>query len=125
MSRRIHCLPIGDKDVHAAQETCWCHPTEIEPLLWVHNAADCREARERITGQKCSDGWVNVAECPALDAGDQQGTDAKRMLRDEILAVMWRYSRESDVTIMETIEAAHKAAERIAQIALDAKSGEH
>lgn len=46
---------------------------------------------------------------------------AIEQLRNEILAVMWRYSQESDVTILETIQAAHKAAERIAQIALDAK----
>jgi hypothetical protein len=45
-------------------------------------------------------------------------------LRNEILAVMWRYSQESDVTILETIKAAHQAAERIAQIALDAKADE-
>jgi len=45
-------------------------------------------------------------------------------LRNEILAVMRRYSQESDVTILETIKAAHQAAERIAQIALDAKAGE-
>jgi hypothetical protein len=46
-------------------------------------------------------------------------TDAQSKLRDEILAVMWRYSQESDVTILETIKAANQAAERIAQIALD------
>jgi len=45
-------------------------------------------------------------------------------LRNEILAVMWRYSKESDVTILETIEAAHQAAERIVQITLDSKDGE-
>ena len=39
-------------------------------------------------------------------------------VRNEILAVMWRYSSESDITILECIVAAHKAAERIAQIAL-------
>lgn len=60
--RRIHVLPVGDEGIHAAQEICWCHPTEIEPRLWVHNAKDCREAEERITGEKCSDGWVNIAE---------------------------------------------------------------
>jgi hypothetical protein len=45
-------------------------------------------------------------------------------LRNEIIAVMWRYSQESDVTIIETIKAAHQAAERIAQIALDAKESD-
>lgn len=43
-------------------------------------------------------------------------------LKNEILAVMLRYSRESDVTILETIKAAHMAAERIAEIALNAKA---
>ena len=45
-------------------------------------------------------------------------------VRNEILAVMWRYSSESEITILECIIAAHKAAERIAQISLDAKAGE-
>ena len=47
--------------------------------------------------------------------------DAQEQLRQELLAVMWRYSQESNVTILETIKAAHQAAEHIAQIALDAK----
>lgn len=47
--------------------------------------------------------------------------DSQEQLREELLAVMWRYSQESNVTILETIKAAHQAAERIAQIALDAK----
>ena len=50
--------------------------------------------------------------------------DLIEKIRNEILAVMWRYSSESDVTILECIVAAHKAAERIAQIALDAKAAE-
>lgn len=62
MVRRIHVLPVGDVELHAAQSICWCHPTETEPKLWVHNAKDCREARERATGEKCGDGWVNIAE---------------------------------------------------------------
>jgi septum formation topological specificity factor MinE len=45
-------------------------------------------------------------------------------LRNEILAVMWRYSKESNVTILEAIKAAHQAAERIAEIALNAKAEE-
>lgn len=50
--------------------------------------------------------------------------DAQNQLRQELLAVMWRYSQESNVTILETIKAAHQAAERIVQIALDAKRDE-
>lgn len=45
----------------------------------------------------------------------------QEQLKQELLAVMWRYSQESNVTILETIKAAHQAAEHIAQIALDAK----
>jgi len=47
--------------------------------------------------------------------------NAQEQLRNEILAMMLRYSRESDITILDAIKAAHQAAERIAQIALDAK----
>lgn len=67
MYRRIHVIPVGDVEIHAAQELCWCHPTETEPRLLVHNAKDCREARERVTGEKCSDGWINIAERVAND----------------------------------------------------------
>ena len=47
-------------------------------------------------------------------------SEAQSKLRDELLAVMWRYSQESDVTILETVKAANEAGERITQIALDA-----
>jgi hypothetical protein len=60
--RCIHSIPLGDEQIHSAQEICWCNPTETEPRLWVHNAKDCREAKERATGEKCSDGWINIAE---------------------------------------------------------------
>lgn len=60
--RRIHVLPVGDVEIHAAQEICWCYPTETEPGMWVHHATDCREAHERVTGEKCSEGWINIAE---------------------------------------------------------------
>lgn len=60
--RRIHVMPIGDVDIHSAQEICWCHPTETTPNVWTHNAKDCREASERRTGERCSAGWVNIAE---------------------------------------------------------------
>ncbi len=61
--RRIHALPVGDLEVHAAQSTCWCHPTETSPQVWVHNAKDCREVHERFTGEgKPGDNWVCIAE---------------------------------------------------------------
>lgn len=60
---RLHTIPIGDYAIHAAQDSCWCHPTAMsEGLVWVHNAKDCRESKERVTGERCSEGWVNIAE---------------------------------------------------------------
>jgi hypothetical protein len=59
--KRFHSLPIGDAEIHSAQATCWCHPTETDPGVWVHNAKDCREAHERIIGQ-CSVGWIVIME---------------------------------------------------------------
>lgn len=67
---RYHVLPVGDLDIHQAQTTCWCHPLETEPNLWVHNAKDCREARERITGKKVSDGWINIAEAFSAEGAE-------------------------------------------------------
>jgi hypothetical protein len=49
---------------------------------------------------------------------------AEDKLRDELLAVMWRYSMESNVTLMGAIKAAHRASERLVELALDAKEGE-
>jgi predicted transcriptional regulator len=40
-------------------------------------------------------------------------------MRDEILAVMWRYSQESDATLLDAVKAAHLAAERILHITLN------
>jgi len=62
MPRNVHVIPIGDERLHSAQLICWCHPIEIEPQLIAHNAKDCREAKERITNEKCSAGWVLIAE---------------------------------------------------------------
>lgn len=60
---RIHVIPVGDYRIHYAQSDCWCYPTErSEGVIWVHHAADCREARERINNEKCSEGWINIGE---------------------------------------------------------------
>lgn len=56
-----------------------------------------------------------------MSKSEEQSTDFEQ-LRNEILAVMWRYSKESDVTIMETIKAAHQAAEHIFRITLEANN---
>jgi hypothetical protein len=64
---RVHVLPVGDEHCHAAQASCWCHPTKdkYDTNLYVHHAKDCREKHERLN--KCSDnyrneGWVNILE---------------------------------------------------------------
>lgn len=64
---RIHVIPVGDTELHCAQESCACHPIEDgEPGVWVHNAFDCREKYERADGEKHSDGWVLIGEEPAI-----------------------------------------------------------
>lgn len=45
-----HVIPIGGNEpIHKASPFCHCNPTrDIEaPLLWIHNAFDCREKFER------------------------------------------------------------------------------
>lgn len=60
---RIHIIPLGDVQLHSAQAICWCHPLNTgEDDLWIHHAADTREAHERVNGEKCSDGWALIAE---------------------------------------------------------------
>lgn len=59
---RFHMLPVGDNKMHVVSEQCWCFPLEMQRGLWAHNAKDCREARERITGKRCSEGWLTLAE---------------------------------------------------------------
>ena len=59
---RIHVIPVGDEDAHAAQATCWCHPLDSGDGVWLHHAKDCREAHERQNGEQCSEGWVNIRE---------------------------------------------------------------
>lgn len=63
MVRRVHVIPTNDKDLHAAQMSCWCFPVHIHGGTVVHNAADCREKTERLDGVGYRDGkWVNVVE---------------------------------------------------------------
>jgi hypothetical protein len=58
----LHVIPIGDEQIHAAQEVCWCHPVPRGDGRWTHNAKDCRERLERQTGEQVSEGWVMIAE---------------------------------------------------------------
>jgi septum formation topological specificity factor MinE len=48
--------------------------------------------------------------------------DIVEIVKNEILAVIWRYSQESDITIIQTLQACNQAGEHIIRIALDAKS---
>ena len=67
----LHAIPVGgDEPIHYANAECWCYPvpdTE-EPTLLVHNAKDCREARERLrpqcTGRKHEgkEVWVLIGQ---------------------------------------------------------------
>ena len=46
-----HVVPRGDIREHETSPDCWCMPDEDdeEPGLWLHNAADDREAFEQGT----------------------------------------------------------------------------
>lgn len=60
--KRLHTIPVGDLEVHSAQTSCWCHPVNVESEIWVHNAKDCRESKERSLNKKVSDGWIIISE---------------------------------------------------------------
>lgn len=68
----IHVIPLNDERQHATASDCWCEPRLdfVDPetnLLWasgdgraIHNAADCREVCEEITGECVEEGreWI-------------------------------------------------------------------
>jgi hypothetical protein len=50
IARRLHSFPVGgDEPLHICSPDCWCYPVRDteQPALWIHNAKDCREAKER------------------------------------------------------------------------------
>lgn len=63
VTRLLHIIPVGNSEpVHDANIACWCHPLRQECTV-VHNAKDCREARERLnisTGPESR--WVLIGE---------------------------------------------------------------
>jgi len=71
-----------------------------------------------IEGTEVAEGCEDRVAIPSSKAAKYT---PQEQLKNELLACMWRYSQESDLTILETIQAAHQAAERICQIALDGK----
>ena len=59
---KIHTFPVDDLDIHVIGSSCWCHPLETEPGLYIHNAKDCREVVERRTHKNKGKGWEIVRE---------------------------------------------------------------
>jgi hypothetical protein len=56
MPRTQHVIPVDDEREHDETPYCWCGPdgTEVDAggaTIWVHHAADLREAYEQITGE--------------------------------------------------------------------------
>lgn len=103
--KRIHVIPVGDKDVHCAQSTCWCCPIQTHTGVLTHNAKDCREAHERSTGKKSSDGWVIIAEMltpdPSIPPLDPSTKKRKMLIGIEVsenfekrLDNQWEVERE-------------------------------
>lgn len=62
MPSRLHCVPVNDLDIHMGNIECWCHPTETDPGLHVHNAKDCREVAERRNGDRYCHNWTIIRE---------------------------------------------------------------
>jgi hypothetical protein len=62
----VHVIPLNDEQEHEKSTSCWCEPTVnwIDPdtnrpwangsCMVVHNAADCREFSEQVTGEGVS-----------------------------------------------------------------------
>lgn len=61
----LHVIPIDDERDHTG-DGCWCEPkleTKDGDMYYLHNAADCREFCEEVTGEQVEPGkgWY-VAE---------------------------------------------------------------
>ena len=65
----LHVVPLDDCNaagqlcVHYATSECWCHPFQVEPHQWAHNALDTREALERV-GRDTGKLWTTIGELP-------------------------------------------------------------
>lgn len=60
----IHVIPVGGTEpLHVASVSCWCHPLPDEGAI-LHNASDCREARERQGSHRPGLDWVLVYGTP-------------------------------------------------------------
>lgn len=58
--KKIHVIPANDTYLHEGSLRCWCFPLEKEIGIIIHNAKDCREAKERKGTS--TDVWFHVAE---------------------------------------------------------------
>jgi hypothetical protein len=67
MSLRVqHVIPCDDEREHDLSSWCWCCPDLVpvgESTLYVHHAADLREAYENLTGDPLPGKfWIRVEE---------------------------------------------------------------
>ena len=52
----VHVIPLDDTMSHTLSMECGCYPLEDRGVI-IHNAKDCRESRERITGNTTGKPW--------------------------------------------------------------------
>lgn len=79
----IHVIPLNDEREHELDSSCWCEPRLdfVDPETghpWasgdgraIHNAADCRECAEEVTGGIVEEGkgWILMnSEGDTIDA---------------------------------------------------------
>ncbi len=66
MSKRPHVIPVGGEEpAHECHAACWCFPRAVSReggVVMVHNAKDCREARERHGAEVSGEFWVTIIE---------------------------------------------------------------
>jgi len=77
ITKMINCVPRNDERAHVLAVDCWCQPRVewLDPdtgLPWasgngplvIHNAADCREASENVTGESVAPGldWERIED---------------------------------------------------------------
>lgn len=56
-AKTVHVIPVDDLRKHVPKAKCWCFPITMFDGVFIHNAKDCREARERVGRADLSKGW--------------------------------------------------------------------
>lgn len=57
-----HTIPVGGSEpMHICSTSCWCHPLPSDGIV-IHNAKDCREARERHGQANPDQKWTIVGQ---------------------------------------------------------------